>query len=186
MKKGYFGYLNRKRKTAAAIAVLLVAMVMIVYFGALRHFGTNKNVFSLLAALMCLPAGKAVVDVVMYVRAKGCSDAASALIEMRTADLTAAYDLYLTSYNKNYQISHLAIANKSICALTESDSCDCREGEAHIRKMLQDNGFQDYTVKIFRDRSKYLDRLDEMNRTAGGKKHKRDEEVLQLFYQISI
>ena len=151
MKKGSFGYLNWKKKISILIAAVLVAMVMVVYFGALRYFGTNRNVFSLLAA-----------------------------------HLAAAYDLYLTSYDNNYQLSHLAAANRSICALTESDSCNIKEGETHIRKMLQDNGFRDYTVKIFRDRSKYLDRLDEMNRTAGGKKHKRDEEVLQLFYQISI
>ena len=75
MKKGSFGYLNWKKKISILIAAVLVAMVMVVYFGALRYFGTNRNVFSLLAALMCLPAGKAVVDVVMYVRAKGCSDA---------------------------------------------------------------------------------------------------------------
>lgn len=186
MKKGSFGYLNWKKKVSILVAAVLVAMVMIVYFGALRYFGTNRNVFSLLAALMCLPAGKAVVDVVMYVRAKGCSDAAGALIEMRTADLAAAYDLYLTSYDNNYQLSHLAAANRSICALTESDSCNIKEGETHIRKMLQDNGFQDYTIKIFRDRAKYLDRLDEMNRASGSKKNKRDEEVLRLFYQISL
>jgi hypothetical protein len=33
---------------------------------------------------------------------------------------------------------------------------------------------------------KYLDRLDEMNRASGSKKNKRDEEVLRLFYQISL
>ena len=60
MKKGSFGYLNWKKKISILIAAVLVAMVMVVYFGALRYFGTNRNVFSLLAALMCLPAGKAV------------------------------------------------------------------------------------------------------------------------------
>ena len=47
MKKGSFGYLKKKRILSAVKSLLLLAAVFICYFAALRHFHTNKNIFSI-------------------------------------------------------------------------------------------------------------------------------------------
>ena len=138
-KKGTYGYIKRGRIIYAAVTFGLLAAVLGMYFGALRYFGTNKNVFTILAALSCIGVGKFAVDLVMFCRAKCCSESARDAIELHIGELAGAYDLFMTSYDKNFAISHAVCAGRSVCALTEDTGCDVKSGEKDQRfsKYLQ-------------------------------------------------
>lgn len=84
------------------------------------------------------------------------------------------YDLYLTSYSKNFQISHLFAEGSSVIAVTEDPQCDVKEGEQHIRRMMQSNGIHGVSVKIFRDQGQYLARLEEL----AGRQSGEDPEMM--------
>lgn len=168
------------------LTAVLLAAVLIIYFGARAYFGTNRNIFTLIAALCCIGVGKSAVDMIMFMRAKGCSESAHRGIEMHIGKLSGAYDIYLTSYSKNFPLSHVTTAGKSVCALTESSRCDTRAGEQHIRTMLENGGFHGYTVKIFRSLDKYLERLDEMNRLDEHRERRSIEGIISLLHSISL
>lgn len=185
-KKGTYGYLRTRRHFMIFLTIALLAVVFAMYFGARAYFGTNKNVFTILAALCCIGVGKSAVDMIMFLRAKGCSENAHRAIEMHIGKLAGSYDIYLTSYEKNFPLSHVTTAGKSVCALTESSKCDTRAGELHIRTMMENGGFHGYTVKIFRSLDKYLERLDEMNRLDEHRERRSIEEVMRLFHSISL
>ncbi len=185
MSKGSFGYINSRRKLWIAITLISLAVVLGMYFGALAYFHTNKNVFTIMAALSCLFVGKSAVDMVMFLRAKGCSEKAGELIQMHIGKLHGVYDLYLTTYEKNYQLSHVVVASKCVCALTQTENCDEKAGEKHIREVLESNGFKGYTVKIFSRLDQYLDRLDELGQLEA-KGDKQIQEVTGLLKSISL
>ena len=156
------------------------------YFGAQRYFGTNRNVFTIIAALMCIGVGKCAVDFMMFMRAGYCSSGAREAIALHAGRLTGAYDLFMTSYDKNFALSHAACAGKTVCALTEDEKCDVRSGEMHIRTMLENDGFKGYTVKIFRNTDNYIGRLDDLNRLQDNRERKSTQAVMDLLKSISL
>ena len=185
-KKGTYGYIKRGRVRLAFITAGLLALVLLVYFGAQWYFKTNKNIFTILAALTCIGVGKFAVDLIMFMRAGYCSESAREIIAPHVGRLTEAYDLFMTSYDKNFAISHAVCAGKSVCALTEDEKCDIKSGEMHIRTMLENDGFKGYTVKIFRNLDNYTERLDDLNRLEDNKERKSIQGVIDLLESISL
>lgn len=184
-KKGKFGYIASARKVKIALCALLLAIVLIMYFGARAYFHTNKNLFTIFAALCCLPLGKQIVSAIMFFRARGCSESAHKKIAAHAGSLTAAYDLYLTSYDKNFQLSHAVVNGKTICAFTEDPKCDTKAGQSHILTMMKNDGYKGYTAKIFTNIDQYLNRLDEM-RQGGDEAEERSHKVMDLLCAISL
>ncbi|MDO4284365.1 MAG: hypothetical protein Q4C60_03425 [Eubacteriales bacterium] len=184
-KKGEFGYIEAGKKKMILLTALMLIMVLLLYFVPLWYFGTNKNLFTILAALGCLPLGKSAVSMVMFLRARGCSPQVRSAVLAHAGEVSGAYDLYMTSYSKNFQLSHLAAAGKNVCAFTETASCDAQAGEKHILKMMEDNGFHGYTVKIFYNLDKYVKRLDELN-ALQGESRKDFSALFRLLYSISL
>ena len=119
-------------------------------------------------------------------RAGYCSESAREIIAPHVGKLTEGYDLFMTSYDKNFALSHAVCAAKSVCAYTEDSKCDVKAGEMHIRTMLENDGFKGYTVKIFRNPDKYIERLDELNQIEGGKEKKSTKAVMDLLESISL
>ncbi len=186
LQKGTYGYLERKKRQAILLAVCSLALVFAVYFGAYAWLKTNQNYFTIVAALLCLPAAKLVVNMILYLRAKGCSKAAHDEIEAHVGDLPAAYDLYMTAYSQNFAISHAAAAGKTVIAYTESPACDIKAGEQHIRRIMMQNNFHGYTVKIFDQLGKYTERLTQMQEILTKEELDKKAELMQLLGQISL
>lgn len=184
--KGAYGYIESKRKQLIVIVVLMLAVVLGVYFGAMAWLGTNQNWFTILAALICLPTAQFAVKLIMFLKASGCSTKAREEIEPAAQGLeTSAYDLYMTTDKENYAISHVTIAGGSVIALTEDAKCNVNNAQAHIRRMMQGNGYHGYTVKVFSSLDNYLTRLDQLQE-LDAEENPKDAEVLQLLKQISL
>ncbi len=185
IKKGSYGYIRSCRIRKTVLALLLTAAAALVYFGARYHFQTSKNIFTIMAALMCLPAGRAILDVVMFFRAPFCSEEAMEEIEERIGKAPGAYDLYLTTYEKNFSLSHACVSSGSVLALTEDSRCDIAGAQAHIRRSMETDGIKGYTIKVFSDRAKYLQRLSDISAKDLPKDPHADR-ILNLLKQISL
>lgn len=182
--KGEFGYLKRQRGRTFLVMVFLYAMALMMFFGARAYFGTNRNLFTILAVLVVLPAARYTVNFMMLLQAGECPEKVYAGVERHVGALDNAYDLYFTSEKKNFNIRHLSIGGGCIAALTTDPKCDCRAGEQHLRRMLTGNGIHGYQLKIFRDLPAYLTRLDQMNDLEeDGRDHGK---ILELLYRISL
>lgn len=162
--KGTFGYIRYQRKFRFAAAILMLAADLVMFFVARWYFGSVRNVFSIFTVLVVLPVAMLLVNAILFLRAGCCSKKAHDEMKKHADGLYGLYDLYLTSYDRNFQISHLVISGKEIAALTEDAKTDTKKGEAHIRKMLADNGFRGENVHIFSRLSPYLDRVDDLRR----------------------
>ena len=70
--KGDFGYIAYRKKVAIIRTVICLAISVGIYVIGLVINGTQKNVFSIIAALGCLPTGWSAVNMIMFIRAKAC------------------------------------------------------------------------------------------------------------------
>ena len=183
--KGNYGYIEYQKKASAIRTVLFFALSLAVYGIGIYSTGSNKNLLTIVAVLGCLPSCKSAVNMIMFFKATGCSMSAWEKISCYDDKLTGFYDMYFTSYQKNFAISHMVLKGNVICAYTESKKCDCNEGEKHLEQMLLQDGYKNMTIKIFHDLDKYIDRLGQLEKLEV-EESKNKAGMMQMFYSISL
>ena len=166
--------------------IILFAMPISLYIAGYIATKSNRNLLTLVAVLGCLPASRSAVSLIMFWKAKGCSAALREVIGERAQGLCGRYDLYLTSYAKNFQISHLVVKGKNLAGITEEEAFDEAACYEHLKTLFAQNGIRDITVKIFRDRAKYLERLQSLRESEMEFDAERDEKVLELMEHLSL
>jgi len=185
IRKGSYGYIeNRKVVTVLRTLLFFVVCVGLYVMGYLTT-GSSKNLLTVVSILGCLPACKSMVNFILFMRAKGCSESLKEDVCGYDGKLATFYDLYFTSYQKNYPVSHMALKGNVLCGITENPKCDCNEAGKHIEQMLAQEGIKNVTVKIFSQREKYIDRLSQLIE-SDAVNHKSRDEIINLLYSISI
>ncbi len=185
-EKGTYGYINRQRTREILKTILMFGISISLYIAGYIATKTNKNLLTLVAVLGCLPASKSAVSMIMFLKAKGCSAAMKETIGEKPEGLCQRFDLYLTSYARNFQISHIVMKGKNLVGITEQDAFDEKACYEHLKNMFAQNGFHDITVKIFRDKAKYLERMDTLQKAELEDDREYDEKLLRLMENLSL
>lgn len=185
VKKGYYGYI-RNHKAVTVLRTLLFFTVSIgLYIMGYVTTGSNRNLLTIIAILGCLPACKSMVNFILFLRAEGCSEELHSKLCAYDDQLTVFYDMYFTSYQKNFPISHMVLKGNVLCGITEKPKCDCKAADEHLEQMLKQEGIKNMTVKIFFQSDKYIDRLSQLiELNADENKHRED--IINMLYSISI
>ena len=185
MKKGSFGYLKNARQKSLIKSGLFLAAVMIVYFAAFFHYKTNKNVFSILAAVGALPTGRSIVLSIMLLRAKSASERVYEAVEKVRGlpEGCSGYDLYLTGYEKSFSLSHAAVLDRTVVGLTEDEKTDCALCEKHIRDMVRGDSHVGYETRVYRDLAGYTEELEKL---SAAESDPEDRAVMNMLFGISL
>lgn len=183
--KGSYGYIDYQKKFSIIRTIVFFAISLAVY--AIGYYSTksSKNLLTVVAVLGCLPACKSLVNVVMFMRATGCSRPAWEKISQFDDKLIGFYDMYFTSYQQNYAISHMVIKGNMVCAYTESATCESSAGEKHIEQLLRQDGYKNITVKIFNNQDKYIDRLGQLEKLEL-EDDKELDNMIRMFYSVTL
>ena len=182
--KGNFGYMQNRRLLTVLYTILLFCISITLYFAGIKSTGSNKNLLTIVAILGCLPASKSAVNMIMFSRYKGCSASIKEQLNRNYSNLHTLYDMVFTSYEKNYEIHHMCMNNKVLCAYTSNEKCDAAACEKHLENMLTQNGHQNITVKVFKDFAKYKNRLEQLDSLA--ELGRTADEIRQLLLEISL
>ena len=162
--KGTYEYTLYKRKVDIIITVVLFALALGLYITGKVATGSNRNLLTIVAVLGLLPACKMVVDVIMCFKAKPCDMDIKASIDNVVGKLTGLYNMYFTSYDKNFSIDHLVITDGSIIGYSSDKKFVEKDYITHMNDLLRKDGLKDIHIKVFDDKNKYLSRLEELNK----------------------
>lgn len=183
--KGAYGYVkNRKRYTACRTVFFFLLCIGIYVIGIVRT-GSNKNLLTIAAVLGCLPACKSAVNFIIFMKARGCSETLHQKLTAYDEKLETFYDLYFTSYQKNFPISHMVLKGGMLCGITENPACDCNEAKKHLEQMLMQEGIKNVVVNLFSEEDQYIDRLSRLAE-MDEKPHKNKEDIVNLLYAVSL
>ena len=182
--KGTYEYADYKKKIDIVVMIVFFALAIGLYITGYVSTGSNRNLLTIVAVLGLLPACKMVVDVVMCFRVKKCSPATKEKIDAAVGKLTGMYNMYFTSYDKNYSIDHLVVTENSIIGLSLDSGFDEKEFQAHLNDLLRKDGIKDIMIKIFNKDDKYIARLEELNALEDA--DKTNSGVLSLIYNVTI
>lgn len=160
--KGTKDYLNTQKKYEIARTVLYFAISLTLFAAGWIATGKRENLLTIVAVLGCLPACKSAVDMIMFLRYKGCTLENASQIEAHTEGLQCGYDFVFTSYDKTYPIAHIAVKGNTICGFSQEKSFDEQAFYKHIDTILKKDNYKETTIKIFTDLNKYLNRLEQL------------------------
>lgn len=184
--KGAYGYLARKKKTVILRTILFFGISLAIFIAGYVTTGTRKNLLTVVAVLGCLPACKSVVNMIMLLRAVGCSKEAADRIAACEGRLVGMYDMYFTSYQQNFPISHMVVDGRVILAFHEAAGFNAQAATAHLQTMLKQGGFKDYTISMTGELSKYCEQLKTRAATQPEQNTGKEDEVRVLLYEISL
>lgn len=184
--KGTFGYLEKKKTNSIVRTILYFAISAAIFIAGYLTTKTRANLLTVVAVLGCLPACKSAVNMIMLLHAKGCSSKAHETILACEGRLIGMYDMYFTSYQKNFPLSHMVVDKKVILGYTEIEKTDTDACAEHLQTMLKQGGFKDYTVTITKDIQKYCEQLKNLNQEESGNNLEKEDEVRVLLYDISL
>lgn len=184
VQKGQFGYLSYKKKTSTIITIGMFAISVALYIAGYVTTKSNANLLTVVAVLGCLPASKSAVSMIMYLKAKGCSQEDRTTIEDTIGSLDGYYDLYFTGYSKNFPTDHLVVTKNAIIAYSADKKIMEKEFNEHMKDILNKERIHDVTVKLFTDRAKYVNRLKELNQSEADTSARMD--MVKMLFNVSL
>lgn len=184
--KGNFGYLKKKRVQVIIRTVIYFAVSLALFAAGYLTTHTKRNLFTVIAILGCLPACKSLVNMIMFLRATGCSPQAMEKIRNAEGHLIGMYDMYFTSYQKNFALSHMVLEDKIILGYTEDLKCDIPACREHLETMLKQTGYKDLTITVTNDLAKYCEQLKGLNGKNQTCDPVKDDEVRIALYDICL
>lgn len=184
VQKGAYGYLKNKKIFTALRTALYFAVCLGLYGMGIATTGSNKNLLTVVAVLGCLPACKSAVNCILFLTATGCSEALHQRTMPFDKRLVTFYDLYFTSYQKNYPMSHMAFRGNVLLGMTETPSQDCEAAQKHLETLLMQEGIRGVEVSICSEGDEYIDRLSRLADMEGDVRE--NEGVLRLLRAVSL
>ncbi len=181
--KGQYGYIKNRQKTVTVRTILMFGLSLAVFGMGIWSTGDKKNLLTIVAVLGCLPASKSAVNMIMFLKAKGCSQKVKEQTETYSAGLTQLYDMVFTSYEKNYQVSHMVIKGHVVCGYTEDGKCDVKACEKHLDMVLKQGGCKGATVKIYDRLEDYCSGLYNLQKQEA---EQAPEEILVNLLAVSL
>lgn len=183
--KGQYGYLNWQKKCEILKTLILFGIALVIYLTGLLTLHTNKNIYTLIAALGCIPASNSAVRMIMFLRASGCSESVHDTIKNHIHSLPEIYDLYFTTYQKNYSISHAILADHTIIFYSEDTSINVKQFQNHIASVLSSNGYDNITIFLFQDLEKYINQIKSLEQLTK-KNTDLSDKIIKLLLNISL
>lgn len=161
-KKGQYQYISQEKKRRLIRTILCFLPSVLFLVTGWIWFGTRDNLMTVAAVLLCLPAGKQLVGLIMIMMFKSMPSDLYHKIEEHKGSLTMVYECILTNYEKNTIVEAFAICGNQVVGYTSSDKADVKYVEQNTQKILKNNGYG-VTVKLIKDEKQFLNRLDGLN-----------------------
>ena len=161
--KGDFGYIKAQKKVEIIRTSVLLALPIALYIMGFLTTGSNKNLLTFVAVLGSLPFARAFINLLLFFRAGVCCSEDTYKKIVGNGVECTYYDLYYTSYKENFKVAALLIKKGCLIVYTESTDVNVEHFENHLKEIMKNCGGENYTVKVFTDVDKFIDRAKELN-----------------------
>ena len=182
--KGEFLYLSHKKKSETIKTLVYFGISAAIFIMGYLSTHTKANYLTIVAVLGCLPASKSAVSMIMNLKVKGCSDKLHKAIKVRFGENTGFYNLYFTTYDKNYEIAHLFVKGMTVIGYTEKKDMDENKFEEHLKTVLLHDAIKGVNVKLYKNMDKYLERISQMQSLEN--EISKEESITKTLFSVSL
>lgn len=157
IEKGSFGYIKRKKKRQILLVFLMLFIAAVMFItGLFLHKFDKSNLCTMLAILMVLPMAKFfVIYVVMFPYKSVSRERYDAVREMLSGEEELMTDMVITSPDISMNLDFIIITDNQVLGLTGKKKQDIKYIEDYLKKTLESNKIDGFTVKIFDDEKQF-------------------------------
>lgn len=189
VEKGQPGYLDYKKKVEIIRTVIYFGIVAAIFFLGYSQTHSRLNMLTVVAAVGCLPASKALVGVITRLPYPSIDRERAAEIRAKTEYLTVCYDLVITSREHIMPVDCLVISGHNIFGYTHYGKVNKDELAKHIKSILAENKITGLTVKVLDQYKPFLARAEGLNNIAAVEKadeKERENTIRGIILNISM
>lgn len=189
IQKGDAGYIQKRKKQVILKVILEFGIAIALFILGLTQTGSRMNVLTIVAVLGCLPASRALVELIMILPHKSIAGVMAAEIAGKAKQLTVSYDMVITNEKHAMPVDVAVVLDNTVCGYTSHEKTNAEEVGNHIRQIFEDNKFEKITVKIFKDYKAFLARVEGMENMAEVSRpdtKKKEEALKRLMLNISL
>lgn len=161
--KGTVNYIDSQKRYELLRTIIYFLISASLFAAGYLTTKTKVNLLTIVAVLGCLPASKSLVNTIMFFRFHSCPQEDTVKIVPACHGLVNLFDMVFTTYEKNYQICHLAIRGNTLVCYTTQKNFQETAYKQHICDTLSLEHVKGITVKVFYDLKKYTDRLEQLS-----------------------
>lgn len=185
VRKGEFGYLNRRKKGALLWIILLVVIALAIYIaGLLLNKMSNRNVFTIIAILFALPIAKQLVAVIVLFpyhsvgqeRYRKAVDHLPEKMELMT-------DLVITSTEHVMHLDFLVLGQNQVLGLLGDGKQQLSEVRSYLKNGVHNWG-SGYKVKIVDSEKLFLQELQTIPKAEADPEE--EERVRSYLYSLIV
>ena len=191
--KGEWGDIRCQRIRVLIMTVILYICALGLYLIGYCTLHTRKSLWTIFAILSVLPASKSLVNLIMFMRFKSLTAEIHDRIHSCAGQLAIIYELPFTTYEKTYFVDAIACAGNTAAGCysgkpsgKKSHDQDLKDLCIHLENVLKNDGYKDFTLKIFDNIDDFTDRLKEMDNKLSTKRSVNDEGMLNTFRAVSL
>lgn len=187
--KGDAGYIRSRKRKILLKTILEFGIVAALLILGIIETGTKQNLLTIVAVLGCLPASKALVELIMVLPHHSISEEMATEIELNASLLTSVYDMVFTSEKVIMPVETIVISGNTICGYSSSEKADMNFIAKHLKQYLHVNGFDKVSVKIFDNYTAFAARAEGMNNIVAIEKNdtkRHEERIKQILLNISL
>ncbi len=174
LQKGMYGFHNKKRRYEVIKTIIFFGIALAVYFTGLLHTGTNKNLLTIVAIVGVLPASKSAVNMIMFVRFKGVSEALHDQIKsigagempdkkdalsLNTARGLVLYDLIFVLNEKVVKTDCIYVRDTSLVVYTEQSAMNDSDISKYLKHFLANHGKGSASVKVCKTQKAFIEQV---------------------------
>lgn len=182
IKKGEAGYIDSRKKKVILKCIVEFGISIAIFVLGILQTKSRLNLLTVVAILGCLPASKALVEVIMILPHKTICKEKVEEIERCGSNLIKIFDMVFTSEKKIMPVESIVICKHTVCGYTPSMKVSPKDIEQHLKKYLAANGSANVTVKIFNDYDSFLNRVKELNTLV----ETNDQSIGRIILNLSI
>lgn len=189
IQKGDAGYIQKRKKQVILKVILEFGIVIALLVLGITQTGSRMNVLTVVAVLGCLPASKALIELIMILPHKSIAAEQAAEIASKSKQLTVSYDMVVTNEKHAMPVDAAVVLDNTVCGYTSHEKTNAEEVGNHIRQIFEDNKYEKITVKIFKDYKAFLARVEGMENMAEVSRpdtKKKEEALKRLMLNISL
>ena len=132
--KGNFGYFRSEKKRRTLVTAALFAGPLIVLISAWIYYKTRLNVWTVLAVVSSLPGCRSLVNLIMLLRCRSMDPELYQEIHDHQGNLTMAYEMYMTFYEKSAYVDAFAVCGNSVSNAFGSFFTSCTFGSSSLSR----------------------------------------------------
>ncbi len=189
IEKGNPGYIKAQKRKYLIWTLAEFAIVIAVFVFGYIQTGTKKNLFTVVAAVGCLPAAKMMVEFIVTYPHKGIDEEKYYEITEKAPLILCLYDMLISSPQKLMPVDVMAISGHVLCGYTSCLKTDEVFLSKYIKKVLEDNHYDKMTVKMFHDYKMFLARVEGMNSIASVEQpenNRREQKIRDILFTLCM